>query len=126
MRTQTPLAPREPFDVTVHMVLNDFGQLGRAYVETGEAEADEPPSKIFSMGSTRIRCGWLPSIQPKAGRVTSPRRWPVPYSTTRVAKIARLEKPHSSGWMCRRTIELLNATAPSPNPGTAHRMGHSY
>jgi hypothetical protein len=41
MRNQTPLAPREPFDVTVHMVLNDFGQLGRAYVETGEAEADE-------------------------------------------------------------------------------------
>ena len=40
MRTQTPLAPREP-DVTVHIVLNDFGPLGRAYVETDEAEADE-------------------------------------------------------------------------------------
>ena len=32
MRNQTPLAPGEPFDVTVHMVLNDFGPLGRAYV----------------------------------------------------------------------------------------------
>ena len=42
MRNQTPLAPREPaFDVTVHIVLNDFGPLGRAYVETDEAEADE-------------------------------------------------------------------------------------
>ncbi len=41
MRNQTPLAPSEPFDVTVHMVLNDFGPLGRAYVETDEAEADE-------------------------------------------------------------------------------------
>ena len=41
MRNQTPLAPCEPFDVTVHMVLNDFGPLGRAYVETDEAEADE-------------------------------------------------------------------------------------
>ena len=40
MRTQTPLAPREP-DVTFHIVLNDFGPLGRAYVETDEAEADE-------------------------------------------------------------------------------------
>ena len=40
MRTQTPLAPREP-DVTVHIVLNDFGPLGRAYIETDEAEADE-------------------------------------------------------------------------------------
>ena len=40
MRTQIPLAPGEP-DVTIHMVLNDFGDLGgRAYVETGEAEAD--------------------------------------------------------------------------------------
>ena len=42
MRNQTPLAPGAPaLDVTVHIVLNDFGQLGRAYVETGEAEADE-------------------------------------------------------------------------------------
>ena len=40
MRTQTPLAPREP-DVTFHIVLNDFGPLGRAYVETDETEADE-------------------------------------------------------------------------------------
>ena len=42
MRNQTPLAPNEPtFDVTVYIVLNDFGPLGRAYVETDEAEADE-------------------------------------------------------------------------------------
>ena len=40
MRTKIPLAPREP-DITVHIVLNDFGPLGRAYVETDEAEADE-------------------------------------------------------------------------------------
>jgi len=38
MRTP-PLAPGD--DVTVHIVLNDFGQLGRAYVETDEAKADE-------------------------------------------------------------------------------------
>ena len=43
MRTQTPsLAPDEqPHDVTVYLVLNDFGELGRAYVETDEAKADE-------------------------------------------------------------------------------------
>jgi len=35
-----PLAPADA-DVTVHIVLNDFGQLGRAYVETDEADADE-------------------------------------------------------------------------------------
>jgi hypothetical protein len=43
MRTPTPpLAPDEqPHDVTVCIVLNDFGQLGRAFVETDEAKADE-------------------------------------------------------------------------------------
>jgi hypothetical protein len=42
MRNQIPLAPGEPaFDVTVHIVLNDFGPLGRAYVETDGAGADE-------------------------------------------------------------------------------------
>ena len=39
MLTLTPLVPDK--DVTVHIVLNDFGNLGRAYVETDEAEADE-------------------------------------------------------------------------------------
>ncbi|MFZ1952748.1 MAG: hypothetical protein WB540_17925 [Pseudolabrys sp.] len=34
------LAPREP-DVSAYIVLNDFGPLGSAYVETDEAEADE-------------------------------------------------------------------------------------
>ena len=40
MRNQTPLVP-DKTDVPVHIVLNDFGDLGRAYVETDEAEADE-------------------------------------------------------------------------------------
>jgi hypothetical protein len=42
MRTQTPLAPgQSTFDVTVYIVLNDFGPLGRAYCETDETDADE-------------------------------------------------------------------------------------
>ncbi|MFZ0067898.1 MAG: hypothetical protein WAK90_17200 [Pseudolabrys sp.] len=42
MRTQTPLVPSQPaFDVTVHIVLNDFGPMGRAYCETDEVESDE-------------------------------------------------------------------------------------
>jgi hypothetical protein len=42
VRTPTPpLAPdQQPHDVTVYIVLNDFGQLGRAYVETDETAAD--------------------------------------------------------------------------------------
>ena len=42
MSTQTPpLAPKLTDNVTVHIVLNDFGNLGRAFIETDEAEADE-------------------------------------------------------------------------------------
>jgi hypothetical protein len=42
MRNQTPLVPGQPaFDVTVYIVLNDFGPLGRAYCETDETDADE-------------------------------------------------------------------------------------
>jgi len=36
-----PLAPKLTDDVTVYLVLNDFGSLGRAYVETDEANATE-------------------------------------------------------------------------------------
>ena len=31
---------REPFDHNIHIVLEDYGRLGRAYRETGEADAD--------------------------------------------------------------------------------------
>jgi hypothetical protein len=42
MSTQTPpLAPKLTDNVTVHIVLNDFGKLGRAFLETNELEADE-------------------------------------------------------------------------------------
>jgi hypothetical protein len=40
MRSRTPLAPSQA-DVTIHIVLNDFGPLGRGYCETDEVEADE-------------------------------------------------------------------------------------
>jgi len=37
-----PLVPSDHGDdVTIYIVLNDFGPLGRAYVETDETEADE-------------------------------------------------------------------------------------
>jgi len=36
-----PLVPKLTDDVTVYLVLNDFGPLGRAYVETDEANATE-------------------------------------------------------------------------------------
>ena len=34
------LAPESQFDVTVHIVLDDFGNSGRAYRETAEEAAD--------------------------------------------------------------------------------------
>ena len=57
MRTPTPpLAPdQQPHDVTVYIVLNDFGQLGRAYVETDEAAADERTvANSISAGETCV------------------------------------------------------------------------
>ena len=35
-----PLVPGGHFDISVHIVLDDFGKLGRAYRETDEARAD--------------------------------------------------------------------------------------
>ena len=81
MRTQTPLAPAElAFDVTVYLVLNDFGSLGRAYVETDEAHANDATiveNILSSLYSQPLRV-WLPSIPPKAGRAMSPRTLRVP------------------------------------------------
>jgi hypothetical protein len=50
MSTQSPLAPKLTDNVTVHIVLNDFGELGRAFLETDELEVDEWTiiSKIIS------------------------------------------------------------------------------
>jgi hypothetical protein len=41
MRSQTPPLAPGALDVTVYIVLNDFGPLGRAFCETDELEADE-------------------------------------------------------------------------------------
>jgi hypothetical protein len=41
MRTPSLAPDQQPHDVTVYIVLNDFGELGRAYVETDEEKADE-------------------------------------------------------------------------------------
>jgi hypothetical protein len=41
MRNPTPTPSLVPsYDVTVYIVLDDFGKVGRAYRETGDAEAD--------------------------------------------------------------------------------------
>src|SRR5215813_539840 len=51
MRTRTPpLAPKLTDNVTIHIVLNDFGERGRAFLETDELVADEWTiiSKIIS------------------------------------------------------------------------------
>jgi hypothetical protein len=63
MRNQIPLAPRKPFDVTVHIVLNDFGPLGRAYVEADETEADEAAvvENILSIAFNTVE-GWARDV----------------------------------------------------------------
>ncbi|MGB8303224.1 MAG: hypothetical protein WCE36_04970 [Pseudolabrys sp.] len=69
MRNQTPLVPPEPFDVTVHIVLNDFGPLGRPYVEADETDADEATIvENFSVDSHPVRVIAFNTV--KAGRGT--------------------------------------------------------
>ena len=41
MSNQTPLAPGDASAVTVYLVLNDFGPLGRVYVETDKTHAND-------------------------------------------------------------------------------------
>src|SRR5262245_51489175 len=41
MRTPSLIPDKQQPHVTVYIVINDFGELGRAYVETDEAKADE-------------------------------------------------------------------------------------
>jgi hypothetical protein len=76
MRNQTPpLAPKLTDNVTIHIVLNDFGEkLGRAFLETDEAEADEWTivSNIVSGEYSNPGEWWL-LISPKAGHAMSPR-----------------------------------------------------
>jgi hypothetical protein len=61
MRSQSPsLAPdRQANDVTVHIVMDDLGSFGRAYVETDAASADERPS---------LRTSSQANIQTASGR----------------------------------------------------------
>jgi hypothetical protein len=65
MRTPTPpLAPdAQPHDATAYIVLNDFGQLGRAYVETDEKTvvsniSDGEYSKPVRVVAFNIAEGW--------------------------------------------------------------------
>jgi hypothetical protein len=89
MRTETPpLAPKLTDNVTVHIVLNDFGKLGRAFLETDELEADEwtTVSNIIT-ANTRTRCEWWLLISPRDGLAMSPRILRRPYSNAERPKV---------------------------------------
>jgi hypothetical protein len=61
-----PLYPKD--DVTAYIVVEDFGDLGRAFLETDLAEADLGAIvRNMISGSTGIRCGSSPSTQSKGG-----------------------------------------------------------
>jgi hypothetical protein len=68
------------FDVTVHIVLDDFGKVGRAYRET--AEEDSTLGSVVDdllSGQLTIRCASWPSTLPRVGHGTYQRmlrvRW---------------------------------------------------
>jgi hypothetical protein len=61
-------------DVAIYLVLNDYGKLGSAYVETDPGEADrESIIRNFLSGQYDNAVRSSPSIPPKAGPGTCPR-----------------------------------------------------
>jgi hypothetical protein len=56
----TKLAPEPQYDVTVHIVLDDFGQSGRAYRETAEEAARAAQLRIHLTNARTIapRCAY--------------------------------------------------------------------
>ena len=70
-------------DGTVYLVLDDFGELGRAYRETDAAQADSWP--ISCPVSIDIPCAWWPSTPPRAGRTMSAQTSRARFSTVRAS-----------------------------------------
>jgi hypothetical protein len=80
LRTLSPLNPEN--DVTVYIVVEDFGHLGRAFLETDLAEADLGTIvRNMISGSTGTRCGSSPSTPSKGGPGMCPRKSPTMCST---------------------------------------------
>ena len=94
MHNRSPsLAPGQPaYDETVYIVLNDFGYLGRAYVEAGEGEADEKsvidgiltgqhwhPVRVVAFNTAE---GWARDVSEAIARAVAEqariRKWPLP------------------------------------------------
>ena len=88
MRTPSLIPDKQqPHDVTVYIVLNDFGQLGHAYVETDEAKADEKTvlnNIISGEYSNPIR---VVAFSPKDGPAMSQRTLPAYCSTGKRRKV---------------------------------------
>ena len=84
--TGHPLVSNAQFDATVHIVLDDFGgRLGRAYCETGEAEADEKtivdniisgeyacPVRVVAFNTAE---GWALDVTEDIARAVQAVRW---------------------------------------------------
>ena len=70
------LVPSSAFDVTVYLVLEDFGKLGRSYLETDEDKADlETVMRNIWPVNIEDRCVLSPSTPARFGHVTFPRMW---------------------------------------------------
>jgi hypothetical protein len=71
MRSQSPsLAPsRHANDVTVHIVLDDFGSFGLAYVER-LTPTKRPSLRTSSQANIQTQLGSSRSTRPRGGRAT--------------------------------------------------------
>jgi hypothetical protein len=106
-RTAMPPLPHSR-DGTVYLVLDDFGELGRAYRETDAAQADLKTvvadllsSPISYPVDIDIPCAWWPSTPPRAGRATS--------AQTSRARFCALELDHELPAAVRDFVERVCA-----------------
>jgi hypothetical protein len=73
MRTRTPpLAPKLTDNVTIHIVLNDFDELGRAFSKLMNEKPMSGLSLVTSLAAnTPTRCEWWLLISQRAGHAMS-------------------------------------------------------
>ena len=120
MRNQTPLAPSGPTsDVTVYLVLNDFGPWGRAYCETDEAEANEATtienllsglnSHPLGVVAFNTAEGWTPAGHPDHKPTRAAVCRGTPASQDHPECIRRARRPEANVWRAysrRRMMEI--------------------
>jgi hypothetical protein len=120
----TSLAPE--FDVTVHIVLDDFGKAGRAYRETAE-EAANFDAVVDDLMTGQFNNPVRVIAFARAGHGMFPRMWPENCLGGPRKKISRSPAPHAGLSNCisaKRKYCALGSSTKAPGQ-EANRLNYS-